>query len=100
MTAIATVVPVENQPAYEAENARCAAMLADDFQGADGKPLFVPIGDLSEPHHSDCYRLFNFWREQKHRKYEVDVPYAFAADWEPLRLQAAALTQQAAANGQ
>ena len=60
----------------------------------------MPIGDLSEPHHSDCYRLFNFWREQKLRKYAVADPIAFPGDWATMQDEAKRLSAAAAAIGQ
>jgi len=85
---------------YVTENTSCAAQLAKSFTNDDNTPTFVPIGDLSEPHHSDCYRLFNFWREQKLRNYSIGEPFVFAGDWQTYQDEARALSSQAASIGQ
>ncbi len=100
MQAVARSVPADWRMQIDDENTQCKARLDAGFVGSDGKPSFVPIGDLSEPHHSDCYRLFNFWREQKLRKYSVTTPYEFGADWAPLQEEAAQLSATARTNGQ
>ena len=100
MQAIALAVPESYRQQYQDENASCQAMLASGFTQPDGTPTFVPIGDLSEPHHSDCYRLFNFWREQKLRKYTVADPIAFPDDWATMQVEAKQLSAAAAAIGQ
>lgn len=93
MGAIAQAVPPEYQQQYLDENTSCAAQLASGFVDTDGQPTFVPIGDLSEPHHSDCYRLFNFWREAKLRGYTADGAYEFPSDWQQFRDEAATLSR-------
>ena len=100
MGSIAQAVPESYRQQYLDENSSCAAQLATSFTNTDGTPTFVPIGDLSEPHHSDCYRLFNFWREQKLRKYSIDTPYSFGDDWATFQAEARTLSAQAAAIGQ
>lgn len=104
MQAIALAVPEYYRAQYQDENATCQAMLATGFTTTDASgtttPTFVPIGDLSEPHHSDCYRLFNFWREQKLRKYTVADPIAFPDDWATMQDEAKRLSAAAAAIGQ
>jgi hypothetical protein len=62
--------------------------------------VFVPIGDLSEPHHSDCYRLFNFWREQQHHAYQATSTITFQPGWDMIQAHARELTDGARANGQ
>lgn len=93
MDAIALAVPESYRQSYLDENASCKAMLDSNFTDADGTPTFVPIGDLSEPHHSDCYRLFNFWREAKLRGYTADGSYEFPGDWQQFRDEAATLSR-------
>lgn len=100
MAAIANAVPDYYRQQYLDENTMCAQWLSTGFANADGSPIFVPIGDLSEPHHSDCYRLFNFWREQKLRQYTIDTPLAFPSDWQTAQDEARQLTQMAASLGQ
>lgn len=104
MGAIAQVVPEYRRAAYAQEHATCRAHLDAEFTTVDASgarvPLFVPIGDLNEPHHSDCYRLFNFWREQKLRNYRAVRSLTFEPGWDALRAQAQQLSAQARANGQ
>lgn len=104
MNGIVEAVPEDMRASYAQANATCRAQLAEGFTTVDASgarvPLFVPIGDLNEPHHSDCYRLFNFWREQQLRAYRVAEPLAFEPGWDALRAQAQQLSDQARANGQ
>lgn len=103
MDAVAGVVGPEYRAQYEAQNASCRTLLADSFTTVNGAgqriAAFVPIGDLSEPHHSACYRLFNFWREQKLRKYQVSTPLVFDSGWDELRANARAISDLAATLG-
>ena len=103
MTAIAGAVPPAYRAQYEQANTSCKALLDAGFSttSASGTkvPVFVPIGDLSEPHHSDCYRLFNFWRAQKLRKYQVTTPVVFEAGWDALQAEAQQLSADAATRG-
>lgn len=56
---------------------------------------YVPIGSLSDKHHSDCYRLFNLWRENEVHKYEsAPAPAPLSPAW--TEIQEAA---KAAGNG-
>ena len=104
MGAIANAVPEAYRAQYQDADAQCQDLLAADFTTKDASghtvAAFVPIGDLSEPHHSDCYRLFNFWREQKLRKYEVTSPITFPGDWSTFQDEAKQLSAAAALNGQ
>jgi hypothetical protein len=99
MDAIAKVVPDEYRAQYEADNAQCRAQLEAEFTTVDASgarvPTFVPIGDLTEPHHSNCYRLFNFWREQKLRNYQVANELELDAGWDALRQAARQLSDAA-----
>jgi hypothetical protein len=104
MRAIAAAVPSYYRAQYDAEYASCNQLLADGFTTTDGSgakvAAFVPIGDLGEPHHSDCYRLFNFWRDQQQRQYTVATPLAFPDDWATLQAEARQLSADAASRGQ
>jgi hypothetical protein len=99
MTAIVDVVPESHRAQYAQETAQCKSQLAADFTelDADGKrvPIFVSMGDLGSAHHSDCYRLFNFWREQKLRKYAPTRTITFDGGWDALRAQAKQLSDLA-----
>jgi hypothetical protein len=105
MDAITGAVAPEFRATYEADAASCRALLAADFTTTDAAgnrvPAFISLGDLGDKHHSDCYRLFNFWREQKARKYTVAAPLAFdGPSWDGLRAHARELSDAARANGQ
>ncbi len=95
-----TLVPPEYQANREQEYAACKGMLDANFTTKDsaGKtiPVFVPIGSLSEPHHSNCYRLFNFWRNKKLHNYSIAAPAVFAPGWDALRTHAQELSDIAA----
>ncbi len=102
MQQIVGAVPPEYRAQYQAEYDSCKVLFDNGFTTTDaaGKKIaaFVPIGNLSEPHHSDCYRLFNFWRNKKLRKYTV-APAASFGGWEPLQAEAQRLSAEAASNG-
>jgi hypothetical protein len=105
MDAITGAVAPEYRATYEAEAASCRTLLAADFTTTDAAgnrvPAFISLGDLGDKHHSDCYRLFNFWREQKARKYTVATPLVFdGPSWDALRTHARELSDAARANGQ
>ncbi len=86
---------------YEAEVAKCEDLYAREFTTTDASgarvPEFVPLGFLSDPHHSECYRLFNLWREHKLHRYQPASPLVFADDWESIRTRAKTLSEAAAA---
>ena len=96
-------MPEEYRPQYAAAYASCKTLLDANFTTTDGSghkiAAYVPIGDLSEPHHSDCYRLFNFWRNKKLRNYTVTSPVVFAPGWDALRAHAQELSDIAGSNG-
>jgi len=104
ITALASKVPAEYRAQYEGDAAYCKAQLEAGFTTVDGSgnrvPTFIPLGDLSEPHHSDCYRLFNFWREQKLRKYAPDEALTFEEGWDSLRAYAKQVSEAAAMRGE
>lgn len=43
--------------------ADCTELFQNDWANANGAPMFVPIGDYSEVHHSSCFRMYNIDRE-------------------------------------
>lgn len=100
---IENAYPEEYRAEMKADHDACRAQLADDFTTVDANgdrtPVFVPIGDLSEPHHSDCYRLFNFWSEQQRHGYQPTTTLTFKPGWDALQAHARELTDAARANG-
>ncbi|NOU26504.1 MAG: M48 family metalloprotease [Polyangiaceae bacterium] len=78
----------------------CAALLRNDFTKDDGSghriPVTLSLGDLEEPHHTNCYRLWNLANEAKAHKYPVGprLP-ALSPAWSEIRARAATLTSQA-----
>lgn len=48
--------------------AQCSTLYKSGFR-ENGKQVYIPLGDLSDPHHSMCYRLFNLHREATKHKY-------------------------------
>ena len=103
MKQIVATVPEEYKVQYEQQYASCKVLFDADFTTTDSNgttiAAYVPIGDLSEPHHSDCYRLFNFWRNKKLRNYTVASPAVFAPGWDALRTHAQELSDIAGSNG-
>ncbi|NOU29086.1 MAG: hypothetical protein HOO96_14385, partial [Polyangiaceae bacterium] len=54
---------------------------------------FVPLGNLLEPHHGDCYRLFNMSQELRAHKYKTaGAAPTFAATWSTLQTEAQRIT--------
>lgn len=49
----------------------CSALRERGFRDADGKLVSVPVGDLSDPHHSLCFRAFNVSREIAAHDYTI-----------------------------
>lgn len=81
------VIPVE----------RCAALYQSGFleKKPDGteEEVYVPIGRFSDPHHSDCYRLFNLYREAKvHGYVSAPAPAPLKPAW--AEIQAAAKAEK------
>lgn len=65
-------------------------------------PVLVTIGDLNEPHHGNCYRLFNLWRELNSHRYRYvkdSTPPTFTQPWSELQAHAVELTNQAREQG-
>lgn len=58
----------------------CVRLYGQKWRDDAGKPVFVPIGDFSEIHHSQCFRAFNLDREiQAHGYPAPDKPPAYPA---------------------
>lgn len=79
----------------EVSAATCKKWLAAGFTETDAsgvkKPVRVPLGTLSDPHHAGCYRVYNQWRESKRHDYVVAAPMPeLSPPW--ASLQAKALT--------
>lgn len=51
--------------------AACVALRANGWRDADGKPVYVDIGDLRHEHHGGCFRTFNVEREIEAHKLVV-----------------------------
>lgn len=70
--------------------AKCKAQLDAGFPGT------INLGQLDEPHHASCYRLYNFVREAKAHQY-VPGPRqpALEPSWDTLRAEAAQLAASA-----
>jgi Peptidase family M48 len=86
----------------EHDAASCGALLKDGFLQDDGAghrvPVTLSLGDLNEPHHTSCYRLWNLSREAGVHHY-VPGPKqeALLPEWAGLQAEAAALTAAAPA---
>jgi Zn-dependent protease with chaperone function len=67
-------------------------MAPDD--GGTPKHVVVPLGNLHDPHHGDCFRLFNMAREiEAHHLVAGQAgPPTFVQDWESVRAHAQAIT--------
>ena len=49
----------------------CAQLRDRGFKDENGKWVTVPVGDLSDSHHSWCFRAFNMQREIEAHKYKL-----------------------------
>jgi Zn-dependent protease with chaperone function len=69
--------------------AACKAMARTEFRDAAGRAVFVPLGNLHDPHHGDCYRLFNMSQEQRAHRFRASggAP-SFQEPWEQIRAAA------------
>ena len=84
----------------EYDAADCKQLLADGFTKDDGtgKRVSVPmsLGQLDEPHHTSCYRLFNLAREAAAHHYVAGPAQpALTPAWDDLRAEAASLAATA-----
>jgi hypothetical protein len=43
---------------------KCAALRAQQWMTSNKQSIYVPIGNLADPHHSLCYRAYNLDRER------------------------------------
>lgn len=50
---------------------KCAALRERGFKDDAGQVVSVPVGNLSDPHHSFCFRVFNMQRELEAHKYQL-----------------------------
>ena len=84
----------------ERDAASCRALLDNDFTEDDGAghrvPVTLSLGQLDEPHHTSCYRLWNLSREANVHHYVAGPKQeALLPAWEGLRAEAAALAAAA-----
>lgn len=56
-------------PEQEWSYDRCSQAFEAGWKDQDDLPLFVPVGDYQDEHHSSCYRAFNLYRETQTHKY-------------------------------
>lgn len=66
----------------------CEKLYRADFRSSKGELLFVPLGNLHDPHHGDCYRLFNMAQEQRAHRFRKRGTPAFTTGWEAIRAEA------------
>jgi hypothetical protein len=60
----------------------CSLLRDRRWRDVTGTPVAVPAGDMSDPHHSFCFRVFNMERELTAHKYEVkNARPIFPGDW-------------------
>jgi hypothetical protein len=62
--------------------AECEALYKKGFRDAEGNEIYVPLGTLQDPHHADCYRLYNVYRENEAHHYQT-APANFPATTTP-----------------
>jgi hypothetical protein len=87
-----------------ASAATCEGWMKNDFQitSADGTktPVVMTLGDLSDTHHGDCYRLYNLWRETRSHRYPSGAAQpALEPAWSELVAHATELTTAAGLRG-
>lgn len=99
--AVDGMIPEYYREEYSKQNgfdtATCKAALEKSFAttNAEGvmEPMFVPIGQLEESHHGNCYRLFNMWRLQQSKKLvPADAPAEMQPPWTELQAMAKQLS--------
>jgi hypothetical protein len=80
----------------EIDATTCKSMLDAGFLNADGSRMTMNMGDLAEPHHTSCYRLWNLWREAQAQKFAPGPKLdALTPEWATLKAEAAQLTSSA-----
>lgn len=91
----------EDEPGrFEAANgglsvAACEALYRADWKEPNtSEPVVVPLGNLHDPHHGGCYRLFNMTQEiRAHRlRKSRTAPPTTDATWEAIRAEAKRVT--------
>lgn len=78
----------------------CKALLDAGFTRTDEQgrrtPVTVDMGQLEEPHHANCYRLYNLFRESRVHRYTIGTrPPALEPAWPVLKARAAELARTA-----
>ncbi|MBX3227160.1 MAG: hypothetical protein KIT84_35510 [Labilithrix sp.] len=68
----------------------CLALYRAGWMKADAngvmQPVSIPLGDLHEPHHGSCYRIYNLTRERDaHRFVTVGTVPTFETPWSEIR---------------
>jgi hypothetical protein len=48
---------------------KCAALRAQNWMNTSKESVYVPIGNLADPHHSLCYRAYNLDREREAHRF-------------------------------
>ncbi|HET9241278.1 MAG TPA: hypothetical protein VFO10_28695 [Oligoflexus sp.] len=61
------------QPEQEWSYDRCTQAFETGWKDLDDLPVFVPVGDYHDEHHSSCYRAFNLFRETQTHKYPIQA---------------------------
>jgi hypothetical protein len=76
----------------------CRALLDAGFAEKDAqgraRPVLMTLGDLSDPHHGLCYRLYNLWRENRNHDYVATGTFTPPAGepWSQLQAHARSLS--------
>jgi hypothetical protein len=60
-------------PEQEWSYDRCSQAFESEWKDQDDFPIFVPVGDYYDEHHSSCYRAFNLYRETQSHKYPAQA---------------------------
>ena len=97
-----SAVTEEQQTALGADGLslrQCTELYRDGWTkaGEDGvrRPVVIPLGDITEPHHGNCYRLFNLTRERDAHQYVVQgAPPIFDQPWSDVQAAAAAALEK------
>ncbi|HQP38291.1 MAG TPA: M48 family metalloprotease, partial [Polyangiaceae bacterium] len=100
--AVDATVPEYYRAEYNKQNgldtSTCRTALAGSFTTTNAQgvtePMFVPIGQLEEDHHGNCYRLFNMWRLQQARQI---VPAEAPSEMQPPWAEIQGLAKQSGA---
>ncbi len=81
----------------ELDASTCEGLLRNGFVRTDDSgrriPIAMSLGDLVDPHHASCYRVFNVWRELGvHRYVAGQAPSPLEPSWSVLREEASRLS--------